>query len=81
MKTTVSATTFKARCLALLDEIEEKGEPIIITRRGHPVAMLSPAPSDPWKSSVDSWKGRARITGDIIDTSAWDLSKYESGED
>jgi prevent-host-death family protein len=48
MKTVVTATAFKAQCLGLLDHIEEKGEPIIITRRGRPVAMLSPAPSDPW---------------------------------
>jgi prevent-host-death family protein len=39
----VSATEFKAKCLALLDEIEQSGGPITITRRGRPVAVLGPA--------------------------------------
>jgi prevent-host-death family protein len=44
MKTrVVSATEFKAKCLALLDEIEQRGGPITITRRGRPVAVLGPA--------------------------------------
>ena len=40
---TVSATQFKAECLKLIDEINESHEALTITRRGHPVAVLSPA--------------------------------------
>ncbi len=77
MKPIVSATDFKARCLALLDEMERDGQPITITRRGHPVAVLSPAPRDAWKSPADSWNGRAEIIGDIVnnDTAAlWEVA-------
>ena len=37
-KHTVSATEFRAKCLAYLDEIEQNGGSITITRRGRPVA-------------------------------------------
>jgi prevent-host-death family protein len=69
MKTrVVSATEFKARCLAFLDEIELSGGPITITRRGLPVAVLGPAARKAWKSPKNSWSGKARIDGDIVNT-------------
>ena len=39
---TISATRFKARCLALLDEVAETGEVLIVTKRGKPVARVEP---------------------------------------
>ena len=70
MKTqVVSATEFKAKCLAYLDEVEERGALLTITKRGRPVAVLGPAKKKPRKSFRDSWAGRGRITGDIINTS------------
>ena len=44
----VGATEFKAKCLALLDEVEERGETLTITRRGKPIAVLSPAKPKAW---------------------------------
>lgn len=38
----VTATTFKARCLALLDDVADSGAELIITKRGKPVARVSP---------------------------------------
>ncbi len=40
---TLSASAFKARCLALMDEVERTGEPVIITKHGRPVAQLASA--------------------------------------
>ena len=40
----VGAAEFKAKCLRLINEMGEDGEPITITRRGRAVAVLSPAP-------------------------------------
>ena len=37
---TISASQFKARCLALLDEVAETGETLIVTKRGKPVARV-----------------------------------------
>ena len=39
---TVPAGQFKARCLALLDQVAETGEPVVVTKRGKPVARLLP---------------------------------------
>lgn len=36
------AGEFKAKCLALLDEVEARGSSIIITKRGRPVARVVP---------------------------------------
>ena len=38
----VSASEFKARCLALLDEVQATGRRLIVTKRGRPVAQLVP---------------------------------------
>ncbi len=37
---TIKASEFKAKCLALMDEVAESGEEIVITKRGKPVARL-----------------------------------------
>jgi prevent-host-death family protein len=38
----IAAGQFKARCLALLDEVQETGLPLVVTKRGRPVARLVP---------------------------------------
>jgi prevent-host-death family protein len=40
---TVSASHFKAQCLAMLDEVAATGEEIVITKRGRAVARVSAA--------------------------------------
>lgn len=73
----VSATEFKAKCLAFLDEIEECGAAITVIRRGRPVAVIGPAPRNSWKSPQDQWAARAKIMGDIVNTdtsSLWDVA-------
>ena len=47
----IAATDFKARCLALIDQVHDSGQAITITKRGKVVAMLQPAGHDdakPW---------------------------------
>lgn len=39
---TIPATQFKARCLALLDELSSTGDQLVITKRGKPVARVVP---------------------------------------
>jgi len=62
----VGATEFKAKCLALLDEIERHGGNITITKRGRPVAVLGPVKRKPWKSPANSWAKKGKIVGDIV---------------
>jgi prevent-host-death family protein len=73
----VGATEFKAKCLALLDEIEQRGGPITITRRGRPVAVLAPAKKKAWKSPANSLAGKMEIVGDIVngDPDLWDVTR------
>ena len=43
----MKAGEFKAKCLAVMDEVAATGEAVIITKRGKPVARLVPEPKDP----------------------------------
>lgn len=62
---TIKASEFKARCLKLMDEVAESGEPVLITKAGKPVARLVPLVERP-KSLWRAHKGLIEIKGDII---------------
>jgi len=36
----IKASEFKARCLALIDEVAATGQPLTVTKRGRPLARL-----------------------------------------
>ncbi|MGH7108982.1 MAG: type II toxin-antitoxin system Phd/YefM family antitoxin [Stellaceae bacterium] len=62
----IAAAEFKANCLRLMDEVAERRTPIVITKRGKPVAKLVPIEEEP----IDLFgymAGTAKICGDIID--------------
>ena len=40
---TMAAGEFKARCLQVMDEVRSTRTPVVITKRGKPVAKLVPA--------------------------------------
>jgi prevent-host-death family protein len=41
----ITASQFKARCLALMDQVAATGEVLLITKNGRPVAELHPCSS------------------------------------
>ncbi len=43
----IMASTFKARCLALLDQVGIDRVPIVITKRGKPIARVVPIEDAP----------------------------------
>ena len=43
----ISASTFKAECLAILDEVAASGETLVVTKRGRPVAKVGPTDQPP----------------------------------
>ena len=43
---TIRATEFKARCLRVIAQLNKDHEPVTITKRGRPVAILAPLPSN-----------------------------------
>ena len=61
----VAAAEFKANCLRLMDEVAQQRRPIIITKRGKPVARLVPIETE----AIDLFgrmAGSIKICGDII---------------
>lgn len=73
---TIGATQFKARCLELMDQVAATGNPVVITKRGRPVARLVPVDRRP-RSIVGALKGRAVILGDITSPVSvkWEASR------
>jgi prevent-host-death family protein len=69
----LSASEFKAKCLACLGEIEQFGEPITITRRGRPVAVLGPPKRTVLKSPRNSLAHKIQILDDIVNKDTSDL--------
>jgi prevent-host-death family protein len=47
MSRSISASRFKAQCLAMLDEVAVTGEEIVITKRGRPVARVTAVAAPP----------------------------------
>ena len=71
----MSATEFKAKCLAVLDEVDKNGSTVTVTKRGRPVATVKRAPKKRWKSLEGSWVGKVEIVGDIVrgDPEIWEI--------
>ena len=64
-KHTVGVADFKARCLELLEGVGTRGDEIIITKRGKPIAQISPIrPELPKLEGM--FAGRMKIVGDIV---------------
>ena len=62
---TIKASEFKAKCLALMDEVARTGKAVLVTKNGKPVAELRPHRARP-KSALEVWKDRLIVKGDII---------------
>jgi antitoxin (DNA-binding transcriptional repressor) of toxin-antitoxin stability system len=78
----VNVTEFKAKCLALLEDIGERGGTITITKRGRPLAQVGPAHRAAWKSPEGAWVGKVKVVDDLleVDTSElWDVLRPQSG--
>jgi len=77
----VAISEFKAKCLALLEQVRRTRQPIRITRHGKPVAEIVPPSPVPDRSAwMGSMKGRMEILGDII-SPASDEDEWEALRD
>ncbi len=61
----IKASEFKARCLRLMDVVNQSGEEIIITKNGKPVSKLVPYRRRP-KSLFGLHKGKITSHDDLI---------------
>lgn len=64
MQSPIAAGDFKARCLKLIDEVAQTREPLLITKRGRPVAQVVPVPAEP--ALFGSLAGTVLHEGDLI---------------
>ena len=63
----IPISKFKATCLRLLDSVKKTGHPLLVTRKGEPIALITPPPPPPKpKSWLGCLKNTVRITGDIV---------------
>lgn len=78
---TINASEFKAKCLALLDEVAETGEHIVILKRGRAVAELVPPVAVDERPPQQTIMGTVEIIGDIIapalPAEAWEALRDE----
>jgi prevent-host-death family protein len=58
------AGKFKAHCLSVMDAVKATGEPVLITKRGKPVAKLVAVATDK-KDVFGFMAGEFNIAGDI----------------
>ena len=76
MSRIIKASEFKAKCLALVDEVERTGQSVVITKKGKPVAeLVRHKPKQ--RNALGILKGRVLVTGDIISPidMEWDALK------
>ena len=75
---TISISEFKATCLAVLEQVRRTGIPIIVTRRGKPIAeVIPPSPANSDESWLGAMRGTATIAGDLV-SPAGDADEWEA---
>jgi prevent-host-death family protein len=58
------ASVFKAKCLAVMDDVQATGEPVIVTKRGKPVVKVVAVESE--KDDIFGFMAeKGTIMGDI----------------
>lgn len=62
---TIPAARFKAQCLKVMEEVRSKHRPVLITKRGKPLAKLVP-PDEAPDEIFGSLSGKIEILGDIV---------------
>lgn len=61
----VPAAQFKANCLQLMEKVAQRRTPIVITKRGKPIAKLVPLDDEP----IDLFgymAGSIKMVGDVV---------------
>ena len=62
----IAISEFKAKCLALLEQVQKTKKPIRITRFGKPVAEVVPTSPSSRSGWMGSMKDSIEIVGDVV---------------
>lgn len=71
----IPVSKFKATCLARLEQVRRTGRPLLITKRGVPIAQVVPPTPPPPRSGFGVMAGTVIEHGDIVaplDESEWE---------
>jgi prevent-host-death family protein len=75
----MGAAEFKARCLKVMDDVHRRGESVLITKKGKPVARLMPVERQHAEDIFGCLRGIVRISGDIeapaVPVSEWEQAR------
>jgi prevent-host-death family protein len=63
---TIAAAEFKAQCLTLMDDVQATKRPLVITKRGKPVAKLVPI-EEPKDDFIGRLRGVFEVVGNLED--------------
>ncbi|TVQ27670.1 MAG: type II toxin-antitoxin system Phd/YefM family antitoxin [Spirochaetaceae bacterium] len=63
---TIEASEFKAKCLSIIDEVDETGESVVISKRGRPVVRLVKFVDTQADYAQLDLRGSVRVAGDLI---------------
>jgi len=78
----IPAGEFKAKCLRLMDRVARTREPIVITKRGKPVAKLVPPDdTEPRVPLFGYMAGTAQLSGEVTATPENEWSALTGEED
>ncbi|HXR37879.1 MAG TPA: type II toxin-antitoxin system Phd/YefM family antitoxin [Terracidiphilus sp.] len=76
----MAAGEFKAHCLKVMDEVAKTREPVVITKRGKPVAKVVPVEQPKPRKLLGSLEGvllpaRGDLTEPTVPLEDWDMLK------
>ena len=67
MSKNIAAGEFKAKCLAIMDEVRDRHTSVTITKNGLPVAKLVPVNDHENRDPIFGfYKGKVRVAGEIM---------------
>lgn len=76
----ISISKFKATCLAVLERVRKTGEPVLVTRFGHPIAEINPPSGAKGIPRLGGGIGTGVVLGDIVGPIG-DISEWEAAQD
>jgi len=75
----IAISKFKATCLAVLERVRKTRKPVVVTRFGQPIALISPPEVARRVPQLGRGAGTMEILGDIVgpigDESDWEAAQ------
>ena len=63
----VAISEFKAHCLSMLEDVARTGEPLLVTKRGKPLARITPSGNVAAARPQDTLRGSVTFSGDLLE--------------